>query len=116
MPVTSRRIDTTRIRVKFGNRQALPRFSGTYAPVVAICLLILAALLAAAAANAQTPEQVKVKNYVSDFANVLSPAARDQINALAAELERKADAQMAVVTIKSLDGRPIEDYSIDLAT
>jgi uncharacterized protein len=68
------------------------------------------------AARAQTPEQLKVKNYTSDFANVLSPATRDQLNALAAELERKADAQMAVVTIKTLDGRPIEEYSIDLAT
>ena len=67
-------------------------------------------------AKAQAPEQLKVKNYVSDFANVLSPAARDQINALAAEVDRKADAQIAVVTVKTLDGKPIEDYSIDLAT
>ncbi len=59
---------------------------------------------------------LKVKNYVSDFANVLSPAARDQLNALAAEVDRKADAQIAAVTVKTLDGKPIEDYSIDLAT
>ena len=63
------------------------------------------------AARAQTPEQLKVKNYTNDFAGVLSPATRDQLNALAAELERKADAQIAVVTIKSLDGRSIDEYS-----
>lgn len=83
--------------------------------------LLLALLLGAcfampAVAEAQAPEQLKVKNYVSDFAAVLSPAARDQLNALAAELDKKADAQIAVVTVKTLDGRPIEDYSIDLAT
>ena len=37
-------------------------------------------------------------------------------NALAAEVDRKADAQIAAVTVKTLDGKPIEDYSIDLAT
>lgn len=71
---------------------------------------------ACAGAGSQAPGTLQVKNYVSDFANVLSPAARDQINALAAELDRKADAQIAVVIVKTLDGKPIEDYSIDLAT
>lgn len=79
-----------------------------------ILLVILAGPLSARAAQAS--DQLKIKNYVSDFANVLSPATRDQLNALCAELDRKADAQIAVVTVKTLDGRPIEEYSIDLAT
>jgi uncharacterized protein len=65
---------------------------------------------------AQAPDQLKVNNYVTDFANVISPQGRERINALAAEIEKKTDAQIAVVTVKTLDGRPIEDYSIDLAT
>ena len=81
-----------------------------------LALLLGACLALPAVAEAQATEQLKVKNYVSDFAAVLSPAARDQLNALAAELDKKADAQIAVVTVKTLDGRPIEDYSIDLAT
>lgn len=81
-----------------------------------LALLLGACLALSAVAEAQATEQLKVKNYVSDFAAVLSPAARDQLNALAAELDKKADAQIAVVTVKTLDGRPIEDYSIDLAT
>jgi uncharacterized protein len=51
-----------------------------------------------------------------DYAGVLSQGARDQLTALCTEVDKKAGAQIAVVTVKSLDGRSIEDYSIDLAT
>jgi uncharacterized protein len=51
-----------------------------------------------------------------DLAGVLSQSAKDQLTALCTEVDQKAQAQIAVVTVKSLDGRPIEDYSIDLAT
>ena len=72
--------------------------------------------LAAAIASAQNPEQLKAQGYVNDFANVLSQSARDQLTALCSEVEQKTQAQIAVVTVKSLGGRPIEQYSIDLAT
>jgi uncharacterized protein len=77
-----------------------------------------AAVLVVRAANppVQTPDQLKPQGYVNDFANVLSPSARDQLTALCAEVDHKAQAQIAIVTIHSLGGRPIEDYSIDLAT
>jgi uncharacterized protein len=81
-----------------------------------ILVLMLACQLSVPCAQAQAPEQLKVKAYVSDFANVLSPGAREQINALCAELDQKAQAQIAVVMVKTLDGRSIEEYSIDLAT
>jgi uncharacterized protein len=51
-----------------------------------------------------------------DLAGVLSQSAKDQLTALCTEVDQKTQAQIAVVTVKSLDGRPIEDYSIDLAT
>ena len=53
--------------------------------------------------------------YVNDFAGVLSPAARQQLNALCAELDRKARIQLAIVTVKSLEGRPLEKFTLDLA-
>ena len=31
-------------------------------------------------------------------------------------VDQKAHAQIAVVTVKSLDGQPVEDYAVDLAT
>lgn len=49
-----------------------------------------------------------------DSANVLSQSAKDQLTALCTEVDQKAQAQIAVVTVKSLDGRPIEDYAVDL--
>lgn len=53
---------------------------------------------------------------MGDFAGVLSASSRDQLTALCTEVEQKTQAQIAVVTVKSLGGRTIEDYSIELAT
>ena len=66
-------------------------------------------------ALAQVPDS-KPAGYVSDFAGVLSPQAKQQIEALATELDRKTGSQLAIVTVKSLAGEPIEDFSVDLAT
>ncbi len=73
-------------------------------------------LLGSRPAGAQSPNQIKPTGYVMDSADVLSQSAKDQLTALCTEVDQKAQAQIAVVTVKSLDGRPIEDYSIDLAT
>ena len=58
----------------------------------------------------------KPEGYVSDFAGVLSGTAEAQLEALATEIDQKAHAQLAVITVKSLEGQPIEDFSIALAT
>jgi uncharacterized protein len=36
------------------------------------------------------------------------------LETLCTELEQKTGAQMAIVTVKSLDDRPVEDYAVDL--
>jgi uncharacterized protein len=79
-------------------------------------ILICAALLVTGVVLAQTPQQIKARNFVNDYASVLSRGGVEQLNALCDEVQQKTQAQIAVVTIKSLDGRTIEDYSIDLAT
>src|ERR1700720_952730 len=79
-------------------------------------LLAFVALLAAAITQAQAPTQYKPQGYINDFANVLSPAARQQLTALCTEVDQKAHAQIAVVTVPSTNGHPIQDYSFDLAT
>ncbi|HTV57516.1 MAG TPA: TPM domain-containing protein [Verrucomicrobiae bacterium] len=78
--------------------------------------IFLAFLLAASASPAQSPQKIKPTGYVLDYAGVLSPAARDRLTDLCTQVDKLAQAQIAVVTVKSLDGRAIEDYSIDLAT
>jgi uncharacterized protein len=79
-------------------------------------LLAFAFFFCTIAARAEDPKQIKPVGYVMDSAEVLSPATVSQLTALCTELDHKAHAQIAVVVIKSLDGRSIEDFSIDLAT
>lgn len=79
-------------------------------------MILALGLLASRPAGAQSPNQIKPTGYVMDSAGILSQSAKDQLTALCTEVDQKAQAQIAVVTVKSLDGRPIEDYSIDLAT
>ena len=80
------------------------------------CALLAFILLAAASLFAQTQDQLKISGYVNDFANVLNVATRARLTELCTEVNQKAQAQIVVVTVKSLQGRPIWDYSIDLAT
>src|SRR5271154_6951229 len=47
--------------------------------------------------------------YVNDFAGVLTPATKSSLEDLCTQVDRQAHAQIAVVTIKTLDG----DQSID---
>lgn len=72
--------------------------------------------LFAAPAQAEKPEQLKPSGYVNDFAGVMSTPARERLTALCAEVDQKARAQIAVVTIRSLEGAPIEDFAVNLAT
>jgi uncharacterized protein len=53
-------------------------------------------------------------NYVNDFARVLSPDVESRTNELGSQLEQRAHAQLFVVTIRSLEGEPLEQFSNDL--
>jgi uncharacterized protein len=79
---------------------------------VVLCL----AMSLAPGARAQLPQDLKPQGYVNDFAGVINPETKQELNALCAEVDQKVQAQIAVVTVKSLEGEPIEDFSIDLAT
>ena len=78
--------------------------------------LFLFLLSLSASAWAEKTDQLKPQGYVNDFAGVLSPAAKVQLTALCGEVQQKTGAQIAVVTVKTLDGVPVEEYSVDLAT
>jgi uncharacterized protein len=56
-------------------------------------------------------KSLKPQGYVSDFARVLDPQSRAQVEAYCARLEQASGVQMAIVTLPSLDGNPIEDVS-----
>ncbi len=75
--------------------------------IFAACLLALSS--SALAANFPSPT-----GYVNDFAGVLDPATKNQLEQLLTAFEAKTDEEVAVATVKSLGGRPIEDYAVDL--
>ena len=51
-------------------------------------------------------------NYVSDFAHVLSPETTDRLNRLCGQLDHsKTNTQIAIVTIKTLDGDSTADFA-----
>lgn len=52
--------------------------------------------------------------YVNDFAGVIGDAYKRQITALAAELEQKTGAQLAIAAVRSLDGESPEIYAVEL--
>jgi uncharacterized protein len=56
----------------------------------------------------------KPTDYVSDDAHVMSAQTIDQINHLCGELDHEANAQIAVVTINTTNGEPIQQYAVDL--
>ena len=56
----------------------------------------------------------KAEGYVSDFAGLLSPSSKATLEADLAQLEKDTTAQVAVVTVTSLDGDTIEDYAVNL--
>ena len=53
-------------------------------------------------------------NYVDDFAGVLDAATQARLNDLCHQVEQKANAQIAVVTVKSTDGEDVFSYAVDL--
>jgi hypothetical protein len=54
-------------------------------------------------------------DYVTDDAGVVSAGEKAQLNGLLQELERKTGAQVIILTVKSLEGNPIETVSLHLA-
>jgi uncharacterized protein len=74
------------------------------------CLLLFSASFCAA----EDVKKIHPTGYVSDLAGVIAPEARTRLEALCAEVEQKTGAQMAIVTVQSLDGESVENYGVNL--
>jgi uncharacterized protein len=77
-----------------------------------------AAVVAALAVSAFAPlvqaldtSKLKPSGYVNDFARVIDPAAKQRLENYLGEVERSTGVQIAVVTVDSLDGDPVEDVA-----
>jgi uncharacterized protein len=75
-------------------------------------LMVLIIGATAAFSYAQKIEDLPTPtDYVSDNAHVLSPMAIERIDRICKQIDTEAKAQIAVVTVKSLDGDDSADYA-----
>ncbi|MEZ5288860.1 MAG: TPM domain-containing protein [Vicinamibacterales bacterium] len=67
--------------------------------------------LAAVVVSAQLPQPT---GRINDFADILTAAEEQELAALVADVERETTAQVAVATVRSLNGTTVEDYAVQL--
>jgi uncharacterized protein len=80
---------------------------------LAVVLLIFAPSLVVTAESVNTLPAPT--GYVSDFASVLSPSTKSSLENLCTQVDRQAHAQIAVVTVKTIDGdQSIEEFATAL--
>ncbi|MGB6631086.1 MAG: TPM domain-containing protein, partial [Terriglobales bacterium] len=75
---------------------------------------IFCVVLVSAVCFAEPIASLRATNYVNDFAGVLDAATQARLNDLCQQVDQKAHAQIAVVTVKSLDGQDVESYAVAL--
>lgn len=75
-------------------------------------LLILVILGAGTIAALEVPA---LKGHVNDYAAMLSPASQRQLEAALTDFEQRESTQIVVLTIPSLEGDSLEDFSMRVA-
>jgi len=65
-------------------------------------------------AAAEKIKDIHPSGYVTDLAGVIDPSTKIRLENLCTELEQKTGAQLAIVTIHSLEGETVEQYAVDL--
>src|SRR2546426_11654544 len=83
--------------------------SGTNNVLLVIVIFVLTLVL-----RAEPVSQLRPTDYVNDFAHVLDQTTIARLDDLCQQIDQKAHAQIAVVTVNSLDGSDIESYAVDL--
>ena len=81
-------------------------------------LLVVAAAFASqfslAAPNSIYPAQPNPPRLVNDFASMMTPEQQQQLETLLLDFDKTTSSQIAVVTVKNLDGHEVADYTIGL--
>ena len=82
------------------------------------CLLPIVLFLAAPAVLAQDltiPPRPEPARFVNDYANMLSASDEGALEQKLLDFDEQSSTQIVIVTIETLAGHPIEEYSIELA-
>lgn len=90
-------------------------FTMTSQRQIALLALLLAILTMSAAAFAVDKEVPFLAGRVNDLAGLLSESARTELEVRLETLEEATGTQVAILTIPSLDGEVLEDYSLRVA-
>ncbi len=77
--------------------------------VILLCLALLSSPLVGSALGREVPA---LKGRVNDYAGILSAPAKNHIEQLLVELENSDSTQLVVLTIKSLQGDSLEQFSL----
>lgn len=77
-----------------------------------VILLLWVLFHAAGAAALEVP---RITGHVNDLAGMLSPATKRQLEAVLTDFERQESTQFVVLTIPSLEGDALEDFSMRVA-
>jgi uncharacterized protein len=64
--------------------------------------------------SAQEASLPSPRGYINDFANLIEPGELQKLNSLAVALEQKTTAEIAVVTLKTVEPYDVQDYSVRL--
>ncbi len=80
----------------------------------AACCIAVAVCAAAPICAQAVKDLPQPTDYVSDFAHVMSDSTKTQLDRLCGEVEREAHAQIAVVTVNTLNGEPVQQYAVEL--
>jgi uncharacterized protein len=78
-----------------------------------LCVFVLL-VFGVSTVSADDISKISPAGYVTDLAGVIPQSTKQRLEALCTELDQKTGAQLAIVTVKSLDDRPVEDYAVEL--
>jgi uncharacterized protein len=73
--------------------------------------IFLLAVIPVATVHAEQWKKLNPQGYVNDFAGVLNATTMEKLTEVSTEVDQKAKAQIAVVTIKSLEGDAVGDFA-----
>jgi uncharacterized protein len=100
------------------------RISGNYLTVATklmrpahflrVFTLLTVSVLGAVRVYPENLKNIRPTGYVTDLAGIISAEKKESLEALCTDVEQKTGAQMAIVTVQSLDGESVENYGVDL--
>ncbi len=75
-------------------------------------IIIISLILVTSVLNLSSLEVPKLKGRVNDYANILSSSEQNRLESEIKSLESGTSSQIAILTINSLEGDSLEDFSI----